>query len=797
MLVARLYNHYRGQEVFAQREIVSKITIEEKIENFGVAKMEIPITPGLDTGTKIELYEVGNKEDRLVFRGIVYELKPVWKRWDLLEITLRGERALFHQRKSLKKYKFSNQPISAILTQLLQIYNTDYNEDWGFEIQKDESLTLEVDAGDDYSDLFDEICKQKELFWFVEDGVLFFKKTGDDLRNTQILEYDGLSANPWNITNIELIGTASGGNVILVEDTKGKQTIDKSQYSGVLTGVVSKQIRKGDDAEKAKQFAKEQARPQRKYQIQVANGSIEAKVGDKIKVEVVNTNSFYDYQGDAMVQSKTTTYSNATKIVQYGIEEFMVSPFSAQGWVESVEKSIKLLRQRKGGGETAPAPTVDLSWYATTTAVSQALQSQNAKIETKASQSFVQWVAQTAQTALNTANQKAPLNHTHTKNEVWLWAVDNTSDEDKPLSRATREVLALKANLADIVDSLESEDVTKPLSARQGKILKGFIDQVRLVLASDDTTLDSFREIVAYIKQNKRILSQLGISNIAGLVEALEGKADKEHKHKKSDITDFPSSMPASDVYARAKAANKPIYNWNEIQLKPATFTPAPHHHYIEVNVTTAWNVQHKVGTTAGGHHIPKKGDRFLVNFVHWTVIARPTLNIDWSGAKSIRAGYYDVSTNMLNLNRTPNSNIKVFLWYDGSHYQMFWAGHNNTYGEIPEVEIGDPSKTHWRTISGRRIAKMKEYFERNTPTPTAPNHSANKQYVDGLVNGINTTLQTLGQTSQVILTKAQWKALQQKDPNTIYFVKGVWVYVGAEKIISSEAPIGGGLFTG
>jgi hypothetical protein len=74
------------------------------------------------------------------------------------------------------------------------------------------------------------------------------------------------------------VGTASGGNVALIEDTNGKKTIDKSQYSGVLTGVVSKQIRKGDDTEKAKQFAKEQARPQRKYQIQVANGSIEAKV---------------------------------------------------------------------------------------------------------------------------------------------------------------------------------------------------------------------------------------------------------------------------------------------------------------------------------------------------------------------------------------------------------------------------------------------------------------------------------------------------------------------------------------
>jgi hypothetical protein len=37
-----------------------------------------------------------------------------------------------------------------------------------------------------------------------------------------------------------------------------------------------------------------------------------------------------------------------------------VSPFTAENRVENVEKSIKLLRQRKGGGGT-PAPQVDLS----------------------------------------------------------------------------------------------------------------------------------------------------------------------------------------------------------------------------------------------------------------------------------------------------------------------------------------------------------------------------------------------------------------------------------------------------
>ena len=769
MLIARLYNHYREQKVFAQREIVSKITIEEKIDSFWVAKMEIPITPGLDTGVKIELYEVGNKEDQLIFRGIVYEIKPVRQRWDMLEITVRWEESIFQKRKTLRKHTFTALPLSTIIKKLIDPYNSEFNEDWGFEIQKDEILTLEIEQWDDYADIFDEICKQKEIFWRVVDGVIFFRKNGEDLRSTQLLEYDGCSANPGNIIAIELVGTSSGGNVALIEDSKWRITVDKSQYSWLLTGVVSKQVRKGDDNEKAKQFAKEQARPQRKYQIQVANSSIIANLWDRIKVEVVNTNSFYDYSGEAIVQSKTTSYSNASKVVVYGIQEFLVSPFTAENRVENVEKSIKLLRQRKGGGET-PAPQVDLSWYATSSAVSSAIQSQNKKIEQKADSSFVQWVAQTAQTALNAANQakqtaesKAPIQHTHNKSEVWLDQVDNTSDENKPLSKATKKALELKCSFADIVDNLNTEEI-KPLSAKQGKVLKEMIDRLIEVVSSEDTDLDSFREIAAYIKQNKKILSQLGISNIVGLVEALEGKANKVHTHTKSQISDFPTSMPASDVHEWAKKDKKPDYAWNEIKNKPDKFTPSDHNHNqvyhtkeeiaqllaalpkTPENMLTAGNLNNRVREISGWIVVPGNG----------------------SGSASIYL-------------RHPN----------GRMYEFFSDG-NGAFGVRDKTNNRDvfritPNETIFYKELNANNLKIK-----NLADPNNNKDAANKQYVDKKITEVNTALQKLGQTQQQILTKAEWKALTQKDPNKIYFVKGVGIYVGAEKIISSDAPLWG-----
>lgn len=54
------------------------------------------------------------------------------------------------------------------------------------------------------------------------------------------------------------------------------------------------------------------------------------------------------------------------------------------------------------------------------------------------------------------------------------------------------------------------------------------------------------------------------------LWEYIKGKADAayaklSHTHTKSQITDFPTSMPASDVYAWAKAKEKPAYTASEV----------------------------------------------------------------------------------------------------------------------------------------------------------------------------------------------------------------------------------------
>lgn len=82
-----------------------------------------------------------------------------------------------------------------------------------------------------------------------------------------------------------------------------------------------------------------------------------------------------------------------------------------------------------------------------------------------------------------------------------------------------------------------------------------------------------------------------GSSKTINITAGSIGAAASSHTHSKSQITDFPTSMPASDVYSWAKASSKPSYSWSEINSKPSTFTPSSHtHSYLPLSGGTVTN---------------------------------------------------------------------------------------------------------------------------------------------------------------------------------------------------------------
>ena len=105
--------------------------------------------------------------------------------------------------------------------------------------------------------------------------------------------------------------------------------------------------------------------------------------------------------------------------------------------------------------------------------------------------------------------------------------------------------------------------------------LKELIDNIMRILQSPDTELDELREIVAFIKQNKRTLDTLGIGNIAGLQDALNGKAPNDHHH--------------DDRYSRLGHTHTEYayrthrHHWDDIDGKPNPLLSKVHSIYGEV----------------------------------------------------------------------------------------------------------------------------------------------------------------------------------------------------------------------
>lgn len=75
---------------------------------------------------------------------------------------------------------------------------------------------------------------------------------------------------------------------------------------------------------------------------------------------------------------------------------------------------------------------------------------------------------------------------------------------------------------AAVIDNLTSTGTTDlPLSANQGYVLKGMIDAINALLASNDTDLDTIQEIVTYIKANKTSIESItsGKVNVSDIID--------------------------------------------------------------------------------------------------------------------------------------------------------------------------------------------------------------------------------------------------------------------------------------
>ena len=144
----------------------------------------------------------------------------------------------------------------------------------------------------------------------------------------------------------------------------------------------------------------------------------------------------------------------------------------------------------------------------------------------------------------------------------------NALNNDPNFATTMATELGKKLNISDIVNNLTSGGTNKVLSAEQGKALKAALDthnhdsRYELII----TKLTAF---------NKNFGTSAGTVCEGNDARLSNARTPLAHTHKKADISDFPTSMPASDVPAWAKAASKPAYTASEVGASPSNHNHA------------------------------------------------------------------------------------------------------------------------------------------------------------------------------------------------------------------------------
>lgn len=212
------------------------------------------------------------------------------------------------------------------------------------------------------------------------------------------------------------------------------------------------------------------------------------------------------------------------------------------------------------------------------------------------------------------------------------------------------------------------------------------------------------------------------------------GAAASSHTHTKAQITDFPTSMPASDVYAWAKAPTKPSYTkaevglgnvdntadsaksvkyatsagsagavaWANVSGKPTTFAPSAHNHN-DLYYTEA-EVDGKLSGKANSSHKHGAGDITSVNASAITgVIASANLPsfVDDVVEGYLNGGkfYKEKKTDGTYATEITAESGKIYINLNDSKTYR-WSG--SAYAVISEtIALGETSSTAYRGDRG------------------------------------------------------------------------------------------------
>ena len=239
---------------------------------------------------------------------------------------------------------------------------------------------------------------------------------------------------------------------------------------------------------------------------------------------------------------------------------------------------------------------------------------------------------------------------------------------------------------------------------------------------------------------------------------AIGGKAPVQHTHTKSQITDFPTSLPASDVSAWAKASTKPTYTASEVGAAPTSHT----HTKSQITDLVEYTLPKATETTLGG---VKVGDGLSI-----TTDGTLSANVV-SGEPDEYLKSASISGNELTLVKKDNTTITFIptTGGGGSAERVDWANVYNKPDTFPPSAHNHDDKYYTKSeVDTKLTAKAGTAFA--TTSAAGLMSAADKTKLDGLSQTSITVDDALSTTStNPAQNKVITAALNNKAPQYQY----------------------------
>ena len=408
---------YEGEECIAQIQDIFEINADLKLNGSSQVKITLDAQSPyiqkdlLRMRRSIRITEFTEEGEKEILAGVI---RWVEANFTQVEIIAESRRVLLEKRLVDQKYKWSKAPLEEVVRALFEEQNRKSPLPFNVECETGSTVSLEVGEKAVLSSVINSLIKEGVDVFLIGDTLKIGKHIWEDRTqgaNYKEFRYDTQDPEGNTIDKAKL--------VIDAKEMSNKVWGQRSEESIARYGLLEESKSNEDEAT----YLKEHKEQVSEFNITVGEDSFyQVELGDKVKVIIKGYNELMQFNGVMKIVGKKYR-SGDLPTIEYTVSTQRIP----QEWVIGTIKQLSEKVNQKT--ITTTWPQVDLSWYATSSAVNQAIQSQNTKIEKKADSSFVQWVAQTAQTALNTANQakqtaEAKANESDVVHKSWSETID-------------------------------------------------------------------------------------------------------------------------------------------------------------------------------------------------------------------------------------------------------------------------------------------------------------------------------------------------------------------------------------